>query len=133
MLTVAATVACGGGGAGELLTAEEGAERRAGGAAGLRGVRRRHDEVRGGLWSGVAARGGDVAAAPANGAGEEGQLRRAAAGATELETRKKKYGVERENETDLVVGSDKFFMRRGGRRKMEKLAAFSLSPLPLFF
>ena len=68
-----------------------------------------------------------MAAAPANGAGEEGQLRRAAAGATELETRKKKYGVGRENETDLVVGSDKFFVRRGGRRKMEKLAAFSLS------
>ena len=79
---------CGGGGAGELLTAEEGAEWRAGGAAGLWEVRRRHGEVWTGLRNGVAARGGDVAAAPANGAEEEDQLRRAAAGATELETRK---------------------------------------------
>ena len=77
----------------------------------------------------MAAWGGDVAAAPANGAGEEGQLRRAAAGATELETRKKKYGVGRENETDPVVGSDKFSAHRSGRRKMEKLGCFFLSLL----
>ena len=81
----------------------------------------------------MAAWGSDVAAAPANGAGEEGQLRRAAAGATGLEMRKKKYGVGRENETDPVVGSDKFFVRRGGCRKSEKVLLFSLSPLPLPF
>ena len=112
---------------------EEAAERRSGGAAGSWEVWWRHGEVWADPRSGVAAWGGDVAAAPANGAGEEGQLRRAAAGATELETRKKKYGVGRENETDLVVGSDKFFVRRSGRRKMEKFGCFPLSPLPLFF
>ena len=92
-LTVACTVACGcfAGEDGGLTpasccTAEEAAERLAGGSAGLWEVRRRHGEVWAGLWSGVAARGGDVAAAPANGAEEEDQLRRAAAGATELET-----------------------------------------------
>ena len=69
-------------------TTEEAAERRAGGAVDLWEVRRRHSEVWAGLPSGMAARGGDVAAAPANAIEEEDQLRQAAAGATGLETRK---------------------------------------------
>ena len=85
---MACTVACDAGRRGSRCVAEEVAERRAGCAAGLWGVRRRHSEVWGSLRSGVAAQGGDVAAAPANGVEEGNELWQTAAGATGLEMRK---------------------------------------------
>ena len=109
MVNVAATVPCGASDAGELLVAEEGAERRAGGTVGLRGVRRRHGEVWGGLRSGVATRWGWRRAALVDDAEEDGQLRRAAGGATELGMRKEKYGDGEGDEADLVEGLVSFF------------------------
>ena len=71
----------------------------------------------------VVLRGG-LAAAPADGTEEEGELRRAFGGATELEMRKEQYEDGEGNEADLVEGLVGFFAHRGGHRNSGKLLPF---------